>query len=165
MALVILHPIVQDYILPFLLVFTIIFAILEKTQLLGGGKKQINAIIGLIVGLALIAFPFARNMIVLLMPYLAVVVVILLVFMLLYGFTAGKKDDVLNKGLKILFGILIGVSLLVMIIYATGYWDEIYDFLFKKESSSQIWINVLIIVVLVGGIAAVVSSKKSESEK
>ncbi len=78
-----------DYILPFVLVFTLIFAILEKTKLLGEDKKQINSLVGLVVGLILIAFPYARDIVVLLMPFLAVSAVILLVFMLLYGFILG----------------------------------------------------------------------------
>ena len=43
-------PIFTDFLLPFALVFTLIFAILQKTKLLGDGKKQVDAIIGLVVG-------------------------------------------------------------------------------------------------------------------
>ena len=59
-----ISPYFLDYILPFVLVFTLIFAILQKTKILGEGKKQIDAIIGLVVGFILIAVPFARNIIV-----------------------------------------------------------------------------------------------------
>ena len=74
-------PIFLDIILPFLLVFTLVFAILDKSKLLGEGKKQINAIISLVVGLILIGFPFARNIVVNLIPFLVVSLVILFVFM------------------------------------------------------------------------------------
>ena len=43
-----------DFVLPFILVFTLIFAILSKTKLLGEDKKQINALLGLIIGIILI---------------------------------------------------------------------------------------------------------------
>ena len=39
------------FILPFFLVFFVIFALLEKTKLFGDGKKQINAMISFVVGL------------------------------------------------------------------------------------------------------------------
>jgi len=47
---------VYDYVLPFLLVFTIIFAILEKTKLFGTeqdgrAKTNINTILALVIGL------------------------------------------------------------------------------------------------------------------
>ena len=87
-----------DIILPFLLVFTLVFAILDKSKLLGEGKRQINAIMSLVIGLILIGFPFAMEIIVKLIPFLAVSLVILFVFMLLFGFISSKKEgDVLNN--------------------------------------------------------------------
>ena len=149
-----------DYVLPFILVFTLIFAILQKTQLLGEGRKQINSMIGLIVGLILISFPFARDIVVQLMPFLAVSAVILLVFMLLYGFIMGKKDgDVLHKGVKIALGIILGLALITVLLFISGYWDPIYDLMFGGEGSSQIWINILLVAVIAGAIASVVASK------
>ncbi|MBT3297400.1 hypothetical protein HN385_00590 [archaeon] len=41
---------VVDFLLPFLLVFTIIFAVMQKTKILGD-KKQFNVIIALVLGL------------------------------------------------------------------------------------------------------------------
>ena len=40
-------PLVVEVLLPFLLVFTLVFAVLDRTKLLGEGKRQINAIISL----------------------------------------------------------------------------------------------------------------------
>src|SRR3989344_1477264 len=121
-----ISPFFLDFILPFVLVFTLIFAILQKTKILGYDVKQINAIIGLTVGLMLIAFPPARALIVLLMPFLAVVAVILLVFMLLYGFAVGKKDaDVLGHKWKIAVITLITIALTVYLLMITGYWNQI----------------------------------------
>src|SRR3989338_2728060 len=130
-----------DYILPFILVFTLIFAILEKTKLLGDEKKQVNAIIGLI----LIGTPFARDIVVKLMPFLVIFAVILLVFMLLYGFIEGKKDgDILSKGLKITFGILLGIALIITLLFITGGWDKI----FQSSSGSTLLINGIVIVAI-----------------
>lgn len=155
---------VQNYVLPFLLVFTIIFAILQKTKLLGEEKKQIDAIVALIIGLFLIAFPFARNIIAVLMPYLAVAAVILLIFMLLFGFASGKEKDVLPTGLKVTFGILIGVSLIVVLIYATGQWDRISSVVFSGKNAEAIWLNVLIIAVIAGAFATVLGSSKKKDK-
>ena len=65
------EPIFMEYVLPFLLVFTLVFAILDKTKLLGEEKRQINAIMSLVIGLILLAFPAPREIIVKLMPFLA----------------------------------------------------------------------------------------------
>lgn len=158
-----ISPLFIDYLLPFVLVFTLIFAILEKSQLLGEGKKQVNSIIGLVVGLILIAFPFARNIIVQLMPFLAVSAIILLVFMLLYGFVSGKKDgDVLNSKLKIAFGIIIGLGLVTAVLFAAGMWEPIYKSIFQREGGSQILVNIFMILVIAGAVISVVVTSKDK---
>jgi len=154
-----LHPYFVDYILPFVLVFTLIFAVLQKTKLLGDDSKQINVIVGLVVGLILIAFPGPRDIIVLLMPFLAVAVVILLVFMLLYGFIGGKKDEeVLGTWWKYSLGGLLALSLLTYIIFISGNWDYVYNFFFGG-GSRQVWVNIILIVVIIGAIVAVLKGE------
>ncbi len=154
-----------DMILPFLLVFTLVFAILEKTKLLGEEKKQINAIISLVVGLILIAFPMPRDIIVKLMPFLAVVLVILFVFMLLYGFVSGKEKDVLNKGLKITLGIIVGLSVIVAVLWISGAWDYIYQRLIYEDYAGKVWINVLIIAIIGGAMAVVLATSGNDKDK
>jgi len=158
---ILIHPFFLDYILPFVLVFTLIFAVLQKTKILGDGKKQIDSIVALIIGLILIAFPFAKDIVVKLMPFLAVSITILLVFMLLYGFVYGKTE--MQAGLKITFLIIGGLALITVILIITGAWDYIYSMMFENEGGGQIWINVLLIVVMAGAVIAVVSGKKGES--
>jgi len=159
------EPIFMEYILPFLLVFTLVFAVLDKTKLLGEGKRQINAIISLVIGLILLAFPAPRDIIVKLIPFLAVVLVILFVFMLLYGFLAGKKEgDVLNKGLKIALGIIVGLSLIVAILWISGVWDVIYDKLVNQEGAGKIWMNVLLIAIIAGAMSVVLATGGGKSK-
>ena len=158
-----INSIFLDYILPFVLVFTLIFAILQKTQVLGEGKKQIDAIMGLVIGLILIAFPFSRNIIVQLMPFLAVVVVVLLVFMLIYGMVFGKWE-VTHVSIKIIFGIVLAVGVLIMVLIIAGWWAPIYDYLFSKTTGANIWINVLILAVLVGAVVAVLRGSSGEGK-
>lgn len=155
-----INPFFMEYVLPFVLVFTLIFAILEKTKILGEGKKQISAIIGLVVGLMFIAFPI-KVVVIYLMPFLAVSAVILLVFMILYGFIVGKKEgDVLGRWWKVAFGAILSVAM-ISVLFATGYSDIVYNYLFSTSSGSTIWVNGFLIVVIVGVIIAVIKGDKS----
>jgi predicted neutral ceramidase superfamily lipid hydrolase len=156
-----IHPYFLDFILPFVLVFTLIFAVLQKTQILGEGKKQIDAIIGLVVGLILIAFPYARGIIVDLMPFLAVSAVILLVFMLLYGFIAGGKGDVLNTGWKWSLITIAALALVTYLLKIMGYWDNVWDILFGPDSRF-FWANGILFIAIVGAIVAVLVSKEKK---
>jgi len=155
-----LSPFFIEFILPFVLVFTIVFAMLQKTQLFGEDKRQIDVLIGLVVGLILLAFPTARNIIILLTPFLAIAVVILLVFMLLYGFITGKKGvDVLNQGWKIALVALLALALVAYIILITGYSDKIY-LLFFGPSSGPIVSMIIMIIAIAAVIVAVVKGEK-----
>ena len=134
-APIFISPFFLDYILPFVLVFTLIFAILQKTKILGDEKKQIDAIIALVIGIILISFPFARDIVVKLMPFLAVSVAILLVFMLLYGFVYGKTDKMQN-GIKIALLIIGSLGLITVVLIITGAWDYLYSMLFERAAGS-----------------------------
>jgi hypothetical protein len=70
-----LYPIFREAILPFILVFTLVFAILQKTKLLGDGKKQIDAIVSLVIGLILISFSYAVGILTILIPFLVISVI------------------------------------------------------------------------------------------
>jgi hypothetical protein len=163
-APLLISPIFADFILPFVLVFTLIFAVLQRTQLLGEGKKQIDAMIALVVGLILIAFPFARNIVVTLMPLLAVLAVIILVFMLLYGFASGKKDsDILNKQMKTLIGIIVAAGIIGVILYSTGWGAALWNYIYYGGNGRMIFVNVLLVLVIAVAIIAVVRDKGGKS--
>ncbi len=160
-GLILLNPFVVENVLPLVLVFTLVFAILEKTRVLGEDKRQINAILGFIIGLILIASP-VKYIVIELMPFLAVSLVILFVFMLIYGFVVGKTDgDVLNKGLKITLGIIFGLALVTFLLYITGYWEFIHSYTFG--GGSNIWYNALLGIVIIGVIIAVIQGDKGVS--
>ena len=114
-------------VLPFLLVFVLVFAVLQKTKILGDGKKQIDALVALAVALILIGTKTPRDYIVQMMPWLAVALIVLLVFFLIYGFADSDKEKglVMEKWMKnSLLWIAIGfVALLVFTI--TGQWEKV----------------------------------------
>ncbi len=156
------RPIFTDYILPWVLVFVIVFAILEKSKLLGEGKKQINAIIGAVCGLILLAFPFSRDVVVKLIPFLVIVAMIIFVFMVLYGFVSGEtKGDPLGKGVKIAFGIGIFIALAISVLIITDTWSKVWSFL----SSSNTGLNLVFVLVGAAAIVAVLFSGGKSGSK
>ena len=94
------HPLFIETILPFLLIFTIVFAVLQKSKIFGDGKKQIDAIVALVFGLLAIAFAQATGIIIQLIPFLAVSLVIILVFMILVGSFGKPGNDLFSETWK-----------------------------------------------------------------
>lgn len=164
--LFIISPIFVEVLLPFVLVFVLIFAILQKTKILGDDVKQINALVALVVGLILIAFPYPREIIVMLMPFLAVFAVVLLVFMLLYGFIMGKKEGgegFLHKGWKVFFAAILLIALVAYLIYVAGFWDFLFNTLFGGSGSSFFWMNFLLIIIIIASLFAVLWGERKKS--
>jgi hypothetical protein len=157
MANILTLPLFSDIILPFLLLFTLIFAILEKSKLLGDDKHQINAIMGFIVGAILISFANAIDIITQMTVFMAVSLVILFVFMIIYGFAYNGKDgDILGKGVKTFLGIIIFIAVVLAVLFATNSWDNVSNFF----TDSEIGANIIFIVLIAAAIAAVVWKKK-----
>jgi len=145
-------PFVRDIILPFLLVFVLIFAILEKIKILGDDKKQINAIIAFVIGLIFVSFSKSVGITVDLIGVVAVIAVVLLLFMMLYGFASGEKEFSLHKNVKYVLWILISIALVIALLVITGYWSVIYNAI---SSGNAIVTNIIFVIVIVVAIVIV----------
>lgn len=155
------NPFFTEMLLPFLLVFVVVFAILQKSNILGKDKHQIDAMVALAIGLILIGVPGPRDIIVGIMPWMAVGVAVLLVFFILYGFVAGDlTGDNMPKSLKYSLGALAGVFTLGVILYISGWWDKIWD---SFGSSSEIWMNVVMVIIILAVVAVAVFGKNKSS--
>jgi len=152
-------------------VFTVIFAILQKSKILGDGKKQIDALVGLVVGLIVISFAQAVDIITQLVPFLAVSVVVILVLMIMIGafHKEGDFDKAFPRPLRIVLTLVSIISLVAVMLYITGAWTYIVDIIFISSGGpSNVAANVVFIAVVIGAIVAVIygsgGGKKSKSD-
>lgn len=164
MANIILNnPLFMEIVLPFLLVFTVIFAILQRTKILGEGKARIDAITALVIALIVVAYGYSTHIITTLMPFLAVSAVIILIFMLLYGFIAAGKEGADFSKFKIPAGIIIVIALTIAVLVATGYWSTFIGW-FTGNNSNAIVTNVVFIGIIIAAIAIVLGKKSGETK-
>ncbi|MCR4285143.1 MAG: hypothetical protein NUV97_03825 [archaeon] len=149
-----------EMILPFLLVFVVIFAILQRSKILE--NAQVDAMVSLVVGLLLIGLPGPRDIIINIMPWLAVGVAVMLVFFILYGFAAGDISGS-SKWMKITFGILAGLFTIGIVLYVTGLWETIVGWFSGDVFSEGLWMSIVVVIlVVVAMVFAVNGSKGSE---
>jgi len=146
-------PFVTETLLPFLLVFTVLFAILQKSQILGKDKKQIDAIVSLVVGLIVVSVGQASAIITGLMPVLAVALVVLLVFMILVGSVWEGKVN-FGTGIKVTVGILAVITIVVALLYNTGFWVNLRD-LFSGLGPNVVT-NIVFIIAIIAAVAVVI---------
>ena len=109
-----------DVILPFLLIFAIVFAILEKTKILGKNKSNVNSIVALVFALLVITANKVITAITIALPNIALLLVVLISFLLMVGIFAKDADEEFHfgKGLTTAFGIMSFIGLIVIFLGA-----------------------------------------------
>lgn len=152
---------VFDFFLPFLLVFALVYGILNYIDAFKR-TRGVNVIIALVIGLMATRFPFFNNFYSELFPRLGIGVIILLSILILFGFF--KKND--NRSNIIPWTLLgVGAIILISILYQSfshlgwiwggGMWDsEIVEWVILASL-----LLVVLIVIITG------NSREGGSEK
>ncbi len=163
---------VVDVLLPFLLIFTIIFAILQKTAILGNEKKNMNTALALIFALIVVIphitgnFPAGFDPVVVInsaLPAVSLVVVAVICLMIMIGVFAHDK---IFLGVT-MPGWIAFVSILLLIIIfgsAAGWWVSGFDIWLDRVFGSDA-LAVFIMLVVFGVIIAFVTGGEGEGEK
>lgn len=105
---------VYEVLLPFLLIFAIVFATLEKTKVLGKDKTNINALVSLVIGLLLIVQQSIVQTINSFLPRVSLIIVVILMFLLIISMIAGKEF----KGLQGTFLTFAIVGVIISLYFA-----------------------------------------------
>ena len=158
------HDILTKFVYPFLLIFFIVFAVLEKTKILGDDRKQLNALISFVIGLIFISAVFPKIVVGNLILFLTIALVIMFVVLLLWGFVAGdiKEGFTPGTGLKTFLMIVIGIAVVIAVFWAFGVGAGFFAFLFESSWSNTFWTNFLFIVVIAIALALVLWKSKDK---
>ncbi len=155
--------IVAKFILPFLLIFFLLYAILEKTKILGE-RHQLNALTSFVVGLIFVGAVFPKIVVGNLILFLTIAIVTMFVGLLLWGFTLGGEPK-LSDGIKRLLGIVLIIAVVVAVFWAVGlrveFLNSTIDFIFYSSWSATFWTNVLFFAAIVGALVLVWTTSKA----
>jgi hypothetical membrane protein len=145
-----------DVVLPFLLVFTIVFAILEKTKVFGveeiGDKKytrkNINAMVAFVVGFIVVASSRIVSVINKVMGNVVLLLLVSVCFLLLIGSFMKEGEVRLEKGgwqTFFMFFMFIGVALIFL--HALGWLDVALSYVIDYWSTPYIGAILMFIVI------------------
>lgn len=160
-----------DVLLPFLLIFTVIFAVLEKTKIMGEGKRNMNVGIAFIFALLVVVphvtgnFPAGYDPVKIInaaLPSVSLVVVAVIALMILIGVFAHDRVmlGLTAPGWVGLFSI---VTLVFIFGSAAGWWKT--GFLKWLENIFGTDIVAVAIMLLVFGIIIAFVTGGGEQEK
>jgi len=159
---------VTDVLLPFILVFTIVFATLQKTKILGEGKKQFNVMVALVMGLALVIphvvgrYPFNFDPVDVInraLPQVSIILVAIIMLLLIIG-VFGNEIDIAGTSLSG-WVVVLAIIAVVLIFGSSVGWFYLpiwLGFLNNPE------LQALIIMILVFGIIIWFITKEPKGE-
>jgi len=144
-----------DIILPFLLIFAIVFGILSYIKAFGD-QRPIHVIIAIVIGLLAIRYPLLSNVLAEITPRLGVGLVVILSLLLLIGlFIPGGHASTMGW-------IMLGVGAIIFIIILSQLGD-VFGIPWLDGGggggSSDLISYIVLLVFLIGVVVAVVVSK------
>lgn len=178
---------IYDVVLPFLLVFTIVFAILEKTKVLGTEKvegyshplpkKNLNSMVAFVIGFFVIASSQLVEIITQVSAHMVVLLLLSIFFLMLVGSFWKESDEPfsikeLGRGWVILFTVIMFVGIVSIFLMAletpggTPWLVWFLDFLRTNWNSTMVG-SVILMGIIIGFMFWVVKSpspKKEESK-
>ncbi len=161
---------IYDVVLPFLLIFTIVFAILEKTKVFGTEKgmpkKNLNAMVAFVISLLVVA---SRELVAIVNESVANIVLLLLAvvsFLLLYGTFVKEGEPVFLKGgweTAFMWIMLIGV--VIIFLNAAGWLTPGLNWVSANWNTDVVGSIILLIIIIVFIGYVTKGEKPSKSEK
>lgn len=152
-----------DVVLPFLLVFTMVYAILEKTKVYGTEKitdsngksveysrKNLNSMTAFVVAFFVVASSRIVAIINTTLQHVVLLLVLIVCFMLLVG-TMSKGDqpyEVTGKW-RTMFMIIIFIAIIFIFLNAIGVLDNWWNYLMMHWSSNAIAGIGLIVLIII----------------
>ncbi len=152
---------VFEYVLPFLLIFSIIFAILEKTKILGSDKTNINIVVSSVIALLVLVQQGIVATINLFLPRVSLVIVVILMGLLIIAMISGKEFTGLKGGV-----FSIAVILIIIAVLLSVFLPEDSSGIYISPQDRNLLINIGIpLAVFLIAIALVVQKPKKEGEE
>ena len=145
-----------EVVLPFLLVFTIVFAILEKTKVFGTEtiegkkypKKNLNATASFVIAFFVIASSKLVEIITTVSSFTVILLMLSVLFLLLIGSFMKEGEGVFLSGnWQYFFMILMFVGIVLIFVFALGWWDKLWGFLRFGTSGDTVGAIVLLVII------------------
>ncbi|MBC8500850.1 MAG: hypothetical protein ISS25_02230 [Nanoarchaeota archaeon] len=162
---------VYDVILPFLLVFTIVFAILEKTKIFGVEKvgdqevtrKNMNAMTAFVLAFFVIASSKLVALINTVASQAFLLVLLVILFLMLAGVLQKEGEYELMGGWKKFFMAVVFIILVLIFLNALGWLQTGYEFLADYWNTEAVSAIILIILIIL--FMAWISKSPKEGKK
>ena len=155
------HWVFSQLILPFFLIFFVVFAVLQKTKVLSE-NQQLNGLTAFVIGLIFVGAAYQKGIVGNLVLFMTVALIVIFVLYMLIGF-AIQGSFVPEKGLKTGFIAVAIVAVVIATMWAVGiqwsFFQNSFEFLFNSSWSGSFWTNAMFVIIIAVGLAVVLGLK------
>lgn len=162
------HVGVYDVVLPMLLIFSMVFAILEKTRIFGTEKvqdttvtrKNINAMVAFVASFFVVASAQLVAAVHMLIAQVSLLIVLFVMFMILLGIFHKEGEIELKGGWKTTFMVISFIAIALIFFNAVGWLMPAWQYLVMHWDSTFV-----ATLVLVGGMGLFIYVMQSNPPK
>jgi len=170
---------IYDVVLPFLLVFAVVYAILDKTKILGTEKidnveypkKNINSMVAFVIAFFVVASTKLVETISTALANTVLLLLLIVMFLMLVGaFFKNDEDVFLEGGWRYTFMVIVFVAIILIFLDAIktdsgmSWLDSFWLWLTIHWSTTAIS-SIIMFIVLIGLMYWITSPEKSSSDK
>ncbi len=167
---------IYDVVLPFLLVFTLVFALLEKTKVLGVEsstrdssdkvkypKRNLNSMVAFVISFFVIASSKLVALINQTVSHVFILLLLSVMFLLVAGSFGKDEEFGLTGSAKNFAMIVMGIAIVIIFLNAMGWIQLLYEFLRDHWSSDGVSAVIFLVIIVI--FIIYVTKPKSSSEK
>ncbi|MBR9700502.1 hypothetical protein GOV11_01410 [Candidatus Woesearchaeota archaeon] len=158
-----------DVFIPFILIFTIVFAVLQKIKLFGKDSKRYNVVIGLVMGLSVVFphvlgyYPPEKDIVLIInqaLPNVSIVIVAIVMALLVIGVFGARWE--IGEGTLSGWVAIMSFLLIIYIFGAAANWWYYPGWLWMMQDPETV---TLVITILVFAIIIWFITKEEKEEK
>jgi len=168
---------VADVLLPFILVFTIIFAIMEKVKILGEKSRRYNVMIAIVIGLAVviphILSPSQYDVVNIMnraLPNVSIFIVAIVAVLLLVGVIWPSKQFKFGATVRGWFTLIAFIIVVAIFTYAAGWWGPFgaagylptWLYFLQDPGTIALIVIILIFIIIIAYISGGEEGKEGE---
>lgn len=159
---------ISDVLLPFILIFTIVFAVMQKTGLLGDGRKNYNVIVALVMALGVVIphvlgkYPSGSDVVDIMnkaLPNVSIILVAILMVMIILGLF-GTNIKLAGTTLGGWFMLVAIVAIFYIFGSAAGWFESGWIDRIIPDTDTR---NLVVIILVFGIIIAFITKDDKES--
>ncbi|MEK6941019.1 MAG: hypothetical protein AABW49_03915 [Nanoarchaeota archaeon] len=165
-----------DVVLPFLFIFALVFAVLEKTKIFGTVKEgdeqkplqRVNAMIAFVIALFFVAVPSLVQTIKISLPQIALLLIVIVTFLMLIGSLATGANPLdltadSYKWWKRFLYLIILLSVSAIFLNSFGWLDPILDYIVDEWQDTFI-VSMVFLIIIVTSILYIVGKGEGKKE-